>query len=46
MIKKYAHDSAVLWKDYKESLPIVSIGGTIGTHVGPGAIAVAFFEPK
>lgn len=45
MIKKYAEDSASLWKDHRDSLPIYSIGGTIGTHVGPGAIAVALFSP-
>lgn len=45
MIKKYAEDSASLWKDHLDSLPIYSIGGTIGTHVGPGAIAVALFSP-
>lgn len=26
-----------------DHLPICTIGATIGTHVGPGAIAVAFF---
>ena len=26
-----------------DSLDIMSVGGAIGTHVGPGAIAVAFF---
>lgn len=46
MIKKYAEDSASLWKEHRDSLPIYSIGGTIGTHVGPGAIAVALFEPR
>ena len=25
-------------------LPIATVGSTIGTHVGPGAFAVAFFE--
>ncbi len=26
-------------------LPIHTIGATIGTRVGPGAVAVAFFRP-
>ena len=29
-----------------EHLPILEIGATIGTHVGPGAIAVAFLKSK
>ncbi len=44
MLKKYIEDSSHLLKDYKESLQISHIGPTIGTHVGPGAIAVAFFS--
>ncbi len=27
-------------------LPIASIGCAIGTHVGPGAVAVAYFEKE
>ena len=27
-----------------DSLPILAVGGTICTHVGPGAIALAFFS--
>lgn len=44
LIQKYAEDNAALWKHETESLPIGSVGGTIGTHVGPGAIAVAWFS--
>ena len=29
-----------------DHLPIDTVGGTIGTHVGPGAIAVAFFQKR
>lgn len=45
LIRKYIDDSHILWeKDCKkEELPVVSIGAAIGTHVGPGAIALAFF---
>lgn len=42
-LKKYLEDSATLWKDKTENVPSYLIGSTIGTHVGPGAIAVAFF---
>ena len=43
LLQKYVHDSQALWQQHTESLPICTVGGTIGTHVGPGAIAVAFF---
>lgn len=46
VLQKYIADSAHIWKDEKDSLPILSVGGTIGTHVGPGAIALAFFSKK
>lgn len=43
LLQKYINDSRDLWKDELESLAVSTVGGTIGTHVGPGAIAVAFF---
>ncbi len=42
LIEKYIEDNSVLWKGKTEKLPIGSVGGTIGTHAGPGAIAVAW----
>lgn len=45
-LQKYINDSADLWKGHIDSLPILSVGGTIGTHVGPGAIAIGFFANK
>lgn len=44
LLQKYIKDSAVLWKNELDHVPSYCIGSTIGTHVGPGAIAVAFFE--
>ncbi len=44
LLQKYITDSNDLWKGHENSLRISHIGATIGTHVGPGAIAVAFFE--
>lgn len=44
LLQKYIADSAALWAEHTDALPIASIGGTIGTHVGPGAVAVAFFQ--
>ena len=46
LLQKYIVDSEKLWKDKTDSLPISVIGSTIGTHVGPGAVAVAFFAKQ
>ena len=43
ILQKYIRDHESVWKDSVDSLPTGSVGGTIGTHVGPGAIGVAFF---
>ncbi len=42
-LKKYLSDSEKLWKGKSQNIPSYMIGSTIGTHVGPGAIAVSFF---
>ena len=42
-LQEYIAASREIWEGKLESLPITSIGSTIGTHVGPGAIVVAFF---
>lgn len=44
LLQKYIKDSADIWKDELDHIPSYCIGSTIGTHIGPGAIAVAFFE--
>lgn len=45
VLKKYIEDSAALWAGHVEGeLSVHVIGATIGTHVGPGAVAVAFFQ--
>lgn len=44
LLKKYIEDSAYLWEESTDSLQTNIIGSAIGTHVGPGAIAVAFFR--
>ena len=46
MLQKYIADSADLWHTEAAPLPVATIGGTIGTHAGPGAIAVAFFAKE
>lgn len=44
LLQKYIADSKELWKGKTDRLPIATVGCTIGTHAGPGAVAVAFFE--
>ena len=44
MLEKYAEDSRFVWEGNVDSLRETCIGSVIGTHVGPGAIAVAFFK--
>ena len=43
LLRKYIRDSEALYKGRADELPVCAIGSTIGTHVGPGAIAVSFF---
>ncbi len=43
LLQKYISDSAALWQDHVQSLSSVCIGSVVGTHVGPGAVAIAFF---
>lgn len=44
VLNKYVEDSAYLWEGHTDKVPAYMMGSTIGTHVGPGAIGVAFFE--
>lgn len=43
LLQRYIEDSRMLWENSTEMLPISTVGATIGTHVGPGAILLAFF---
>ena len=43
LLKKYIQDSAAVWKDNLDDLPCEIVGSVVGTHTGPGAVAVAFF---
>ena len=43
MLRKYIDDSEELWQGHADSLQIATVGCAIGTHAGPGAVAVAFF---
>lgn len=44
ILEKYEKDSAKLWEENTDSIPKYHLGATIGTHVGPGVVGVAFFE--
>ena len=45
LLKKYIADSSDMWDKYVDDIPYQTVGCGIGTHVGPGAAAAAFF-PK
>lgn len=44
LLQKYIEDSKHLWQDGIDDLRYTCIGSVIGTHAGPGAVAVAFFK--
>ncbi len=44
LLLKYIEDSAKLWENMSERPEYTIVGSVIGTHVGPGAIAAAFFS--
>lgn len=43
-LQKFIEDSADMWAKSKSKLNSTVIGSVIGTHAGPGAVAVAFFK--
>ena len=46
LLQKYIRDSATLWEGQTQQLPQTIIGSVVGTHAGPGAVAVAFFSAE
>jgi DegV family protein with EDD domain len=44
MLRQYIQDSQCLWKGHVTDLDCVQLGSVIGTHAGPGAVAVAYFK--
>ena len=44
LLKKYIDDSRNLWEGMVDGLPIFTLGATIGTYSGPGAIVLAYFK--
>ena len=46
LLQKYVQDSAALWEGHLENLSVSIVGSVVGTHAGPGAVAVAFFAAE
>ncbi len=46
LLQKYIKDSEALWAHSKTQLNTTIIGSVIGTHAGPGTVAVAFFAKQ
>ena len=44
MMNKYIIDSAELFRGHESSIQTATVGCAIGTHAGPGAVAVAFYQ--
>ena len=44
LLEKYVADSYHLWAESQKPLARCVVGSVIGTHAGPGAVAVAFFR--
>ena len=45
-LRSYVEDFSTLWQGHSEALRASEIGCVVGTHAGPGAIAVAFFAAE
>ena len=43
LLKNYIEDSRAIWDSHVDSLEWTLICSVVGTHAGPGAVAVAFF---
>lgn len=44
LLRKYINDNEHVWRGHADELKYGIVGSTIGTHAGPGAVAVAFFS--
>lgn len=44
LLQRYITDSEALWEGHGDRLQTTCISSVIGTHAGPGAVAVAFFK--
>ena len=44
LLQKYIEDSRYIWEGNLDEVRYTSVGSVIGTHAGPGAVAVAIFK--
>ena len=44
LLKKYVEDSRFLWEEHLDELKEACVGSVIGAHLGPGIVAVAFYN--
>jgi fatty acid-binding protein DegV len=44
LLLKYIEDSKHIWEGNLTEVRYETVGSVIGTHAGPGAVAVAFFK--
>ncbi len=44
LLLKYIEDSRHIWEGNLEEMRYTTVGSVIGTHVGPGAVVVAFYK--
>lgn len=44
LLLKYIEDSRHIWEGNLKEVRYTTVGSVIGTHVGPGAVVVAFFK--
>ena len=44
LLQKYIQDSKHIWGGNLDEVRYTTVGSAIGTHIGPGAIAVSFFK--
>lgn len=45
-IRKFANDNEEILGGNADEVRICTVGSTVGTHAGPGAIGVVFFKPE
>jgi len=43
-LNAFKKECSCLWEENKAEIPVHKMGSTIGTHVGPGAVGIAYFE--
>jgi len=44
LLQKYIEDSRHIWEGHLKEIRYTTVGSVIGTHAGPGAVAMAFFK--